>query len=93
MDTTGFPIAIAARILFLIPAPYRMGHTHTPAACMWGRMSSTLPVTWMPFRPLRLRTSSSGSAPTTQNSASGTFARIRGKISSAQYRAASTFGP
>lgn len=42
--TTGVPVAIASKILFWIPAPYKSGTTETAARQRNGRISSTVPV-------------------------------------------------
>src|SRR5690606_25650610 len=65
--TTSLPIAMASKTLFWIPRAMRSGATTISAPFNQPRISSTLPVTNVPFIPSSRATSSVGARPTMAN--------------------------
>ncbi len=89
--TTGVPVAIASKILFWMPAPYRSGTTETVARHRKGRISSTVPVTLIRGFRVKFLIAGVGSLPTIYSCAAGRNFQIRGMISSARYFAMEIF--
>jgi len=91
VETTALPIAIASKIFSRVPPPMRSGTMYTAASLMYGRTSSTVPVTLIPSAA-SARTAGVGARPTIDSDTRGSCSRISGRISAQKYFIASSFG-
>src|SRR5581483_4911 len=92
VDTTALPIAIASKIFNRVPPPIRSGTTYTAAASIYGRTSSTRPVTSIAASSASFFTAGVGARPTIVKRTSGSSPRTSGRISRAKNCMASSFG-